>query len=57
MRYVLLERSQTMRTLGPNANGYYDVSDQMIDDLRRRAETHFRRQGSRKSRIDIDSGF
>jgi len=27
-----------------HVDGYYDVSDQMIDDLRRRAEAHFRRR-------------
>ena len=40
-----------MRTLSPNVNGYYDVSDQMIDDLRRRAEAHFRRQEVEKAEL------
>ena len=40
-----------MRTLSPNINGYYDVSDQMIDDLRRRAEAHFRRQEAEKAEL------
>ena len=40
-----------MRTLSPNVNGYYDVSDQMIDDLRRRAEAHFRRQEPEKAEL------
>ena len=37
-----------MRTFGPNVNGFQDVSDQMIDNLRRRAEVHFRRQEAEK---------
>ena len=37
-----------MRTFGPNVNGFHDVSDQMIDNLRRRAEVHFRRQETEK---------
>ena len=40
-----------MRTLSPNVNGYHDVSDQMIDDLRRRAEVHFRRQETEKAAL------
>jgi dienelactone hydrolase len=46
-----------MRTLGPNANGYHDVSDQMIDDLRRRAETHFRRQEAEKAELTSIPAF
>ena len=46
-----------MRTFGPNVNGFYDVSDQMIDNLRRRAEVTFPSAGSRKSRININCGF
>ena len=46
-----------MRTLGPNVNGYYDVSDQMIDDLRRRAETHFRRQEAEKAELTSIPAF
>lgn len=38
-----------MRTFSPNVNGFYDVSDQMIDNLRRRAEAHFRRQETEKA--------
>ena len=40
-----------MRTFGPNVNGFYDVSDQMIDNLRRRAEVHFRRQEVEKAEL------
>lgn len=46
-----------MRTLGPNVNGYYDVSDQMIDDLRRRAEAHFRRQEAEKADLSSIPAF
>ena len=46
-----------MRTLGPNTNGYYDVSDQMIDDLRRRAEAHFRRQEAEKAELTSIPAF
>ena len=40
-----------MRTFGPNVNGYYDVSYQMVDNLRRRAEAHFRRQEAEKAEL------
>ncbi len=40
-----------MRTFGPNVNGYYDVSYQMVDNLRRRAEVHFRRQEAEKAEL------
>ena len=46
-----------MQTLGPNVNGYYDVSDQMIDDLRRRAEAHFRRQEAEKAELTSIPAF
>lgn len=40
-----------MRTFTSHVNGYYDVSDQMADDLRRRAEAHFRRQEQERAAI------
>jgi dienelactone hydrolase len=40
-----------MRTFGANVNGYYDVSYQMVDNLRRRAEAHFRRQEAEKAEL------
>ena len=40
-----------MQTVSSNVNGYYDVSDQMIDNLRRRAEAHFRRQEAEKAEL------
>lgn len=40
-----------MRTFGPNVNGFHDVSDQMIDNLRRQAEAHFRRQEVEKAAL------
>lgn len=46
-----------MRTLAPNVNGYHDVSDQMIDDLRRRAEAHFRRQEAEKADLSSIPAF
>ena len=46
-----------MRTFGSNVNGYYDVSDQMIDNLRRRAEVHFRRQEAEKAELTSIAAF
>ncbi len=46
-----------MRTFGPNVNGYYDVSYQMVDNLRRRAEAHFRRQEIEKAELTSINAF
>ena len=46
-----------MRTFGPNVNGFHDVSDQMIDNLRRRAEAHFRRQEVEKAELTSIAAF
>ena len=46
-----------MRTISPNVNGYHDVSDQMIDNLRRRAEAHFRRQEVEKAELTSIAPF
>ena len=46
-----------MRTFGSNVNGFHDVSDQMIDHLRRRAETHFRRQEVEKAELTSIAAF
>ena len=46
-----------MRTIGSNVNGYHDVSDQMIDNLRRRAEAHFRRQAAEKAQLTSIAAF
>ena len=46
-----------MQTIGPNVNGYYDVSNQLIDDLRRRAETHFHRQETEKAKLTSIAAF
>ena len=46
-----------MRTFGDNVNGFHDVSDQMIDNLRRRAETHFRRQEVEKAELTSIAAF
>lgn len=46
-----------MRTFGSNVNGFHDVSDQMIDNLRRRAETHFRRQEVEKAELTSIAAF
>ena len=46
-----------MRTFSPNVNGFHDVSDQMIDNLRRRAEAHFRRQEVEKSELTSIAAF
>ena len=46
-----------MRTFGPNVNGFHDVSDQMIDNLRRRAESHFRRQEVEKGGLTSIAAF
>ena len=40
-----------MRTFGANVNGFHDVSDQIIDNLRRQAEAHFRRQEVEKAAL------
>ena len=46
-----------MRTFSPNVNGFHDVSDQMIDNLRRRAEAHFRRQEIEKAELTSIAAF
>ena len=46
-----------MRTFNPNVNGFHDVSDQMIDNLRRRAEAHFQRQEAEKSEMTSIAAF
>ena len=46
-----------MRPFGPNVNSYHDVSDQMIDNLRRRAEAHFRRQEVEKAELTSIAAF
>ena len=46
-----------MRTFEPNVNGYYDVSDQMMDNLRRRAEAHFRRWEAEKAELTSIAAF
>ncbi len=46
-----------MRTFSPNVNGFHDVSDQMIDNLRRRAEAHFRRQEAEKAELTSIAAF
>ena len=46
-----------MRTFGANVNGFHDVSDQMIDNLRRRAEAHFRRQEVEKGGLTSIAAF
>ena len=46
-----------MRTFGSNVNGFHDVSDQMIDNLRRRAEAHFRRQEVEKAELTSIAAF
>ena len=46
-----------MRTFGPNVNGYYDASYQMVDNLRRRAEAHFRRQEAEKAELTSIAAF
>jgi len=46
-----------MRPFASHVDGYYDVSDQMIDDLRRRAERHFRRQEGERAAITSVAQF
>lgn len=46
-----------MRPFSSHVDGYYDVSDQMIDDLRRRAETHFRRQEQERADVTTVAQF
>src|SRR3954447_26417570 len=47
----------TMLTFGSHVDGYYDVSDQMIHDLRRRAEACLRAQAEAKARIGTVAEF
>ena len=46
-----------MKSFSSHVNGYYDVSDQMVDDLRRRAESHFRRQEVEKAELTSIESF
>ncbi len=46
-----------MQTVSAYVNGYYDVSDQMVDNLRRRAEVHFRRQAAEKAELTSIAAF
>src|SRR5688572_1761474 len=38
-----------MLTFGSHVDGFHDVADQVVDDLRRRAEGHFRRQEAERA--------
>ena len=40
-----------MQTFSSHVDGYHDVSDQLVDYLRRRAEEHFRRQEKEKAKF------
>ncbi len=40
-----------------HVNGYYDISDQVAHDLRRRAEAHFRRQAQEKAAFRTVADF
>ena len=46
-----------MQTFGNFIDGNWDVSSQMVDDLRRRAQTHFRRQEREKAAITTVKQF
>ncbi len=46
-----------MRTFSSHVDGYHDPSDQMIHDLRRRAEEHFRRQERERQVITSMAAF
>ena len=46
-----------MQKFNPNADGYYDVADQMKSDLYRRAERHFRRQEQEKAKLTTIDAF
>ena len=46
-----------MIVFGPHIDGYHDVADQMADNLRRRAEAHFRRQERERAQIASAAEF
>ncbi len=46
-----------MLTFGPHVDGYHDVADQMIHDLRRRAEACLRAQAEAKARLRTVEAF
>ncbi|MCH8291942.1 prolyl oligopeptidase family serine peptidase, partial [Candidatus Poribacteria bacterium] len=46
-----------MQPFRSHVNGYYDVSGQMVDELRRRAESHFRRQEAEKAGLKSIAAF
>jgi len=46
-----------MQTFSSHVDGYHDVSDQMVDYLRRRAEVHFRRQEQEKAKFTTVEAF
>src|SRR4051794_7980105 len=51
------EGGRGMLTFGSHGDGYYDVSDQMIHDLRRRAEACLAVQAEAKARIRTVAEF
>ncbi|OGG50552.1 MAG: hypothetical protein A3F84_13635 [Candidatus Handelsmanbacteria bacterium RIFCSPLOWO2_12_FULL_64_10] len=46
-----------MLPFSSHVNGYYDASDQVVHDLRRRAEAHFRRQEAERAAIHTVAEF
>jgi len=40
-----------MQTFKDHVDGFYDVGNQMVDDIRRRAETHFRRRDEERKAL------
>jgi cephalosporin-C deacetylase-like acetyl esterase len=46
-----------MLTFGSHVDGFYDVSDQMVDDLRRRAEAQFRRREREREALTSIAAF
>ncbi|MFB3040681.1 MAG: prolyl oligopeptidase family serine peptidase, partial [Candidatus Poribacteria bacterium] len=46
-----------MQPFRSHVNGYYDASGQMVDELRRRAESHFRRQEAEKAGLKSIAAF
>ena len=40
-----------MLTFGPHVDGYHDVENQVVDDIRSRARGHFARQAEEKAAV------
>lgn len=57
LHIVQMHEGQKMRTFGSHIDGYYDVADQMVDYLRRRAERCFRRREAERAAVKTLADF